>query len=485
MAFARTSIAVAVSLLVCSAAAPLASSKTVKLRGYITQVSSPTTFEIEDYRITRDSQFDLDFENAGPDLKFMLQDLRVGVEVELVGVFDDSTGELHAKSMKVDLDQFRLKPLTAIISRPPAGISRSDNGWSGVVWADGQQIHVTSNTRVMFRPTKTEKQALKRKVPKEVTDEDGDPNLVRLQSLDQIAAGMSITYQGRRDPSTGIINADRLTFSRNDLESGEAKLWQSLKVTAQPGNALNPGDLKISKVGKFKLLPSEHVQQYVRSVGQSLIPAYQRDLPVTDPRHIAFQWYVVRNKEANAFALANGTVVVFSGLLDTLENEAQLAAVVGHEMAHATQQHTWRELQFHKTERIGLQLAAAVASAYGKYNLRDVFALTEGAIRNGYSRNLENQADRVGLEYMIAAGYDLREAPRVWKQMAKRYGSQPTDFFWSSHDNNATRRSYLMNELRNNYQGLEYSSLKVNAEEFLQIQQEARQVGTKTKVIVR
>ncbi len=223
----------------------------------------------------------------------------------------------------------------------------------------------------------------------------------------------------------------------------------------------------------------------VKTVGTSLIPPYQRDLPASDPGKIPFQFYVIENNEANAFALANGTVVVNSGLLDVLDNEAQLAAVLGHEMAHATQEHTWRQLQFHKTERFGLALASAVAAAYGQYNLSNALTLTQAAIQNGYSRNLENQADRVGLEYMTAAGYDPREAPRVWKQMTKKYGNQGTDFFWSNHDSNATRRSYLMNELRNNYQEINFSSLKTNSESFHTAQEQVRQSTAKPTVHVR
>ena len=91
----------------------------------------------------------------------------------------------------------------------------------------------------------------------------------------------------------------------------------------------------------------------------------------------------------------------------------------------------------------------------------------QGAIESGHSRSLENQADRIGLEYMVAAGYDPREAPRVWKLMAKKYGVQHTNVFWSSHENQATRRSYLMNELKNNYRTLDYATLQVNAEPFI------------------
>ncbi len=442
--------------------------KNVKIHGYITQITSPTAFEIDDYRVSSDQTLALDFDNAGPDIKFALQDLRVGVELQISGALDESTGELKAKSVKIDLDQFRVKPLTAIIAYPPKGITQTADGWTGDFVADGQRIHVSPATKILFRPSRSDKE-----LEKALKNAKGSSDSVEgevLHSVDQVAAGMQITYEGKRNPTTGVVQAEKVIFMRNDLEPGEAKLWKSLKVQSTNAQGLKPGELKIDKVGKFKLLPNDDVQKYVRAIGVSLVPQYQRDLPDSDPRKIPFQWYVVENKEANAFALANGTVVINSGLFDVLDNEAQFAAVVGHEMAHATQEHTWRQLNFHKNERMGLAIASALAAGYGKYNLSDAFKLTEAAIQNGYSRNLEDQADRVGLQYMTAAGYDPREAPRVWKQMTKNYGDQSTNFFWSNHDNNATRRSYLMNELRNNYQDMNWSNLKVNVEEYHRVQ---------------
>jgi Zn-dependent protease with chaperone function len=478
-------------VLIALGAVPVAgSTKPVKIHGYVTQVTSPTNFEIEDYRITSDQGLALDFENAGPDVKFALQDLRVGVELQIEGTLDDSTAELKAKSIRIDMDQFRVKPLTAVISLPPKGISYADGGWTGDFVADGQRIHVSPTTKVLFKPSHSDKDLQKKaaKQAKGVGHAEGDADdfgAEVLQSLDQVRPGMLLTYQGKRDAVSGAIQAERVIFMKNDLEPGEAKLWKSLQAQVKAAQGLKPGELKIDKVGKFKLLPNEDVQNYVKIVGTSLVPPYQRDLPASDPSKIPFQFYVVENNEANAFALANGTVVVNSGLLDVLDNEAQLAAVLGHEMAHATQEHTWRQLQFHKTERFGLALASAVAAAYGQYNLSNALTLTQAAIQNGYSRNLENQADRVGLEYMTAAGYDPREAPRVWKQMTKKYGNRGTDFFWSSHDSNATRRSYLMNELRNNYQGIDFSSLKTNSESFHKVQEQVRQSTAKPTVHVR
>ncbi len=92
--------------------------------------------------------------------------------------------------------------------------------------------------------------------------------------------------------------------------------------------------------------------------------------------------------------------------------------------------------------------------------------MIEAAIRNGYSPTLENQADRLGLGLMVEAGYDPRQAPAAWKAMTKKLGDHSTNLFWSEHDNNATRRSYLMCELKNNYRDFDYSKLRTGDEEF-------------------
>ena len=85
---------------------------------------------------------------------------------------------------------------------------------------------------------------------------------------------------------------------------------------------------------------------------------------------------------------------------------------------------------------------------------------------------------------MVDAGYDPREAPRLWKQMTKVVGPGYTDFFWSDHDNNATRRSYLMNEIRNNYSGLDYSRVSKGDEpSFLAIKEKAKLAQDKKKKI--
>lgn len=436
--------------------------KDIKIRGYVTAVISPTQFEIEDYRITRDEGFSLDLENVSPELQFKPEDIRVGVELEIRGALNDETGELKAKSIKVDLDQFKPVKQTAILSQPPAGVEQVEQGWSGTFLVDGQRIQVTPQTKVLFKLTNREK-----KLAKKAKQPEDEGLFEPLRSLADVATGMAMRYEGRRELD-GTIVADRVEFARNDFESGEKKIWDSLKISTKPFNGAQAlaGEVKIANVGKFKTLPDQEVQDYVARIGRQLVPEYQRNLSETDPARIPFRFFVVQEKAPNAFALPNGIMVVNSGLFDVLDNEAQLAAVIGHEIAHAIQEHTWRQQEYRKGTRTALALGAALAAAYGVYSVSDALTLVQAAMQNGYARALENQSDRLGLEYMVNAEYDPREAPRVWKAITTKLGDAPTDFFWSSHDNNATRRSYLMNELKNNYATLDYSKFQTRDADF-------------------
>ena len=257
--------------------------KEVKIRGYVTEFRSPTDFDIEDYRITRDEEFALDFENASPDIAFQLHDIRLGVELEIRGLLNPQNGELKATAIKVDLEQFKSIKQTAFVSHAPEGIQLLDGSWAGELHADGQTIRVTNATKVLFKPTKREKklEELRRKASK--TRESGEDGVEALASLDQVTVGMAMTYEGTRDRETGRILAERIEFSTNDLEDGEAKMWHSLKTSVKAAQGLKPGELKIDKIGKFKLVPDDEVQRYVRDLGERLIPDYQKSLSRDDP----------------------------------------------------------------------------------------------------------------------------------------------------------------------------------------------------------
>ncbi len=454
-------IALLFSLLFALAA--VATARQVKIRGYVTAVNSPTSFEIEDYKITGASGITLTFdkgEQEAAPVDFKPEDIRVGTDLEITGELNEQTGELRAQAIKVFLEEGKRLKRTAVIDRLPQILKQPDGSFTGAFFADGQQIRLTPTTQVIFRPSRAEREALKKTGQKSATGQDEDIGLRPLQSLEEIHPNMLLTYEGTRQ-ADGSLLASRLEFTRNELDSGEVKMWKALTPYGKNPDfqKFKPGEMNINGVGKFKTVPSQDAQRYIQWLGTRLVPLYQKGMADSEPTKIPFKFFLVENKEPNAFALANGTVVVNSGLFDVLENEAQLASVLSHEIAHATQRHAWRQEQYHKGSRTAMKIAGILGSAAtGESAIAAATQMIDSAIKNGYSRSLENQADRLGLQYMYEAGYDIREAPRVWQMMTKKYGEHGSSF-WSSHDNNTTRRSYLMAEIRNNYADADYSQL--------------------------
>lgn len=528
-----------------AATALFAKPKEVKVRGYVTEFRSADSFEIEDYRVTSDQTLVLEFENQSPAVSFKREDLRVGTLVELRGLYDDETKELKAKRMKVDLAQFRALKVTTVLDRKPLELRQSEGEkWAGVVAADGRRIRVEPDTRILFKLNKAEKKEAEKKRKEEeakakkekagkkdekaaeaaavaaaeaataaaaaaaaataaasaptppadkaaADDDNADADSFEedrtgfgpLKSLADIGPGVTMTYEGREQPD-GTVLASYVEFVRNEKEKGEDGLWKQLKVKEKPFNfdAGKPGELKVGNTS-YKVLPNQEAQDYVTRLGESLIPAYQKSLPADDPQKIPFRFTVIVEKGFNASAYPNGVVVINSGVFDVLENEAQLAAVIGHEIAHATQEHTYRQMQKHKKKRTAMMIGALFAAGMGYGIAADLIKLTMSAMVNGHGRTMENQADRVGIEYMVDAGYDPRESPRVWKLVAKKHGSHGTNFFWSSHDSASERRSFQMVQIRNVFSGLDYANLKKNEEPYQKVAGLVREAAAKKKKI--
>ena len=467
------------TLIVKEAASAPKTGKTVKIHGYVTAVRSANDFEIEDYRITKDSSVLLELEKSDdPDEKstFDASEIHIGTEMEIKGQLNQATNQLTATFIKINLsERLHLKRTALMESRPD--IKRVGSAWEGQLHVDGQRVVINESTAVTIKPNNSQAKAAKAAVKaskkpnhplkgsESNVEEEEEPG-VALDRIDQIRENTFVSYQGTREKD-GTILAKKVEFTQNELTSGEARLWKALapKVKESNYSTGKPGELRI-QTQRFKLVPNEEVQKYVSDLGTSLIPKFQHDLPAGDPQKIPFKFFVVDQKVPNASASPNGTVIVHSGIITAMENEAQLVAVLSHEISHATEEHTYRQSQFHKKVRMAIAIGGAVGAAYGGRAVADLTNLTLAAIRNGYQRSLENQADRVGMEYMVNAGYDPREAPRVWKVMAVKFGDHPTNFFWSDHDNDTTRRSYLMAELKNNYADADFTSYKRNSDRF-------------------
>jgi len=162
----------------------------------------------------------------------------------------------------------------------------------------------------------------------------------------------------------------------------------------------------------------------------------------------SFKWAVtlIRSEQANAFCLPGGKIAVYTGILHHTRTEAGLAAVMGHEMAHAVARHG--------SQRLLRTSLAQTVMAGAQFSLHDLdpqqrqmamAALGAGAqygVLLPFSRQHETEADERGLIYMARAGYDPTEATAFWQRMAQTGENQPPQFA-STHPSHATRIQHL------------------------------------------
>ncbi len=168
----------------------------------------------------------------------------------------------------------------------------------------------------------------------------------------------------------------------------------------------------------------------------------------TGPAGSSFEWResLIRDEQVNAFCLPGGKIVVYSGILPVAQDDAGLATVLGHEMAHATSRHgAQRVLQQNLAQTAMTGIAVSLADMDYQKQRAVMGALGAGAqfgILMPFGRKHESEADRVGLIYMARAGYDPRESIRFWERMERSSAAQPPEFL-STHPAHGSRIQQL------------------------------------------
>ncbi len=161
-----------------------------------------------------------------------------------------------------------------------------------------------------------------------------------------------------------------------------------------------------------------------------------------------FEWAVsvIRDEQVNAFCLPGGKIVVYTGILPVAQNEAALATVMGHEMAHATSRHgAQRVLQQNLTQTAMTGVAVSLGDLDYDKQRAIMGALGAGAqfgVLMPFGRKHESEADEIGLYYMARAGYDPRESIQFWQRMDKASRAGPPEFL-STHPSHGTRIQQL------------------------------------------
>ena len=185
----------------------------------------------------------------------------------------------------------------------------------------------------------------------------------------------------------------------------------------------------------------------VKRVGQNLANAVVSYLKANgmenEVQNYKWTFNLVADKQVNAWCMPGGLIVVYEGILPVTKDEASLAIVLGHEIAHAVARHSAEQMSTQIKQQYGVQGLSALAGALGVGN--NTVAVGQAIAATGlnfanlkYSRNHENEADHMGLIFAAMAGYDPSVAVSFWQRMASASTNNTAEFL-SDHPSDATR----------------------------------------------
>jgi predicted Zn-dependent protease len=222
----------------------------------------------------------------------------------------------------------------------------------------------------------------------------------------------------------------------NPATGGADVVTISEKKEIEIGREMHPKILK--QYGRYD---DEQLQAYVNEVGQRIAASSHRP-------EITYTFTVLDSEETNAFALPGGYIYITRGIMSYLNSEAELAAVLGHEIGHVTARHAVRQQTGATAAGIGATLIAVLT---GSGSLANIANVAGSALIAGYGRDMELEADSLGARYIGALGYDpeaMIDVVRLLKnqemfeiQRAREENREPQVYHgvFSSHPDNDTR----------------------------------------------
>ena len=184
------------------------------------------------------------------------------------------------------------------------------------------------------------------------------------------------------------------------IETIEAGLWMQMNKYEE--------NLKTSG-SRHK---DKNLEKYLKNILCKLTPDYCKDLRV----------YVQDMPYFNAFMAPNGMMVVWTGLLLRAQNEAQLAAVIGHEAGHYIKRHSlksWLDAKSRTDLMVLLSIGLAVGGVPAGGDIFNLTQLLQAGFMAKHSRDNEREADKIGLDFLINSGYEPYEAPKIWENIIK------------------------------------------------------------------
>jgi predicted Zn-dependent protease len=234
--------------------------------------------------------------------------------------------------------------------------------------------------------------------------------------------------QTTKSGAVGVERKQYMLLSEKQVESMSAQSYVQTLREADSKKTLNTDTQEVERV---------------RAIANRLIAQTGTFRP--DALNWKWQINVQESKEVNAYCMAGGKIMVYSGLIDQLKpTDDELAAVIGHEIAHALREHSREQMSEAYAQQIGLLGLAAVVGVTTKNSKNAGTTLALGstvaavALTLPHSRRAEHEADEIGLELAARAGYNPNAAVTLWEKMSKVGGQKPPEFL-STHPSGTSR----------------------------------------------
>jgi hypothetical protein len=493
------------------------------LHGFVTQIDSPTEFQLGSLHVRLDSKaacyrekqtsciearpanyfalWNKDIKKSQTTVTCKTLPLKAGSWIEVTGDKGSQNGPLTATQMTlytVTVEEGftnygwnkREWAGGALLEEKPQ-VSRMGDGWAGTLWLDGYPLRIASRTRVLTAPVGTRMGYGFFKMTENV------PHLDALMprrpappvSPSLFAPGVWAAYRAKGTPSSqSVLDQIRLWPDHTDRAQRTSREHLALHIQPPDYSDHVAGKLQFED-GRAKatlhILPDRNIQEFVASVGRSLIPEYQRALPEDDKAKVDFRFYVIHlhgtvmelgrvdrvellaqaagNEVAGAFP--DGVIVIPDTTLAGIRNQAQLAAILSSAITVVLQRRDYPTPSPHGWANILTSIAAAGPYYDNVYEPPDYEPLMFPLIT-------EEQMLRIGIRQMYLAGYDIREAPSAWAGAAGEPFTNPVaeparltaDVPWYA--------AYVFDYISQFYSNVNYSKLKRGHAEYAQLLQE-------------
>lgn len=169
---------------------------------------------------------------------------------------------------------------------------------------------------------------------------------------------------------------------------------------------------------QLPIVRDAEANRYVSLLGESIAR-------VADERNLDWHFFIVDSKEVNAFAVPGGYVYVNRGLIEHTTKMSQLAGVLAHEIGHVTERHSVEQMEKAQTANAGLTLTCILTRVCESQAAGAVINVGGGLAFAKFSRDAEREADRVGLQYVVAAGIDPRGVPEMFRILLEERRRRP------------------------------------------------------------